>query len=514
MFAVAAAALALVFATGAPDTVAASNATTTTKSGGSAGLYVRGAGYGHGVGMSQYGAAGYAQHGYSYRQILQRYYAQTTLGVVSPDRPVTVLLRARGSATFSGAVKIAGAKLKLKPATSYSVIAAGSQLRLVAGRHSLGSFAAPLQVTGAGPLMLLGLGTYRGSFVFRPAGSGGGVMTVNSLPLDSYVRGVVSAEMPSDWPRQALEAQAVAARTYAITTGAAGADFDVYDTTRSQMYEGVRAETASGDAAVAATRGQVVEYDGRPVTTFFFSSSGGRTESVQNVFTGIAPEAWLVSEPDPYDDSFANPHYRWKLSLGLSAADSRLGKLVDGRLKGIRIVKHGVSPRVIEAQVVGTKGTTTTSGVQLQKDLAAPSTWMSFTTITARGVQTTSTVAETTTTTASTTTAGGSGGGSGGVGVGSAARRHAAFREASVTRAVVRRPPVRAMVHRRYAVAGSIYPVTLGRRIIVERDSARGWHRVGAGSVSRAGAYSVAVPGPGSYRVLYGRVIAREITVT
>lgn len=480
-------ALAAVLAAGLPAALASSTATTTSRSSASAGLYVRGAGYGHGVGMSQYGAAGYAQHGYSYRQILRHYYAQTTLGVVNPDRTVTVLLRARGSAVFSGAVRITGSKLKLNPATTYSVVAAGARLRLVSGRHSLGSFPAPLQVTGAGPLTLVGLGTYRGSFVFRS--SAGGVMTVNSLGIDSYVRGVVPAEMPSRWPQQALEAQAVAARTYAISSGAAGADFDVYDSTRSQMYEGVRAETESGNAAVAATRGQVVEYDGRPVTTFFFSSSGGRTESVQNVFTGIAPEAWLVSEPDPYDDSFANPHYRWNLNLGLAAADSRLGKLVDGRLRGIRILRHGVSPRVIEAQVVGTQGTTTTTGIQLQKDLAAPSTWMSFTTVSARGVQTTSTVADTTTTAASTTTTGGSGG----VGVGSAARR--------------------AAVRRGYAVAGSVYPVEAGRRVTVERESARGWHRVGAGAVSRAGAYSVAVPGAGSYRVLYDDATAREITV-
>ena len=500
-----------------PDALASSTVTTNSKSSASAGLYVRGAGYGHGVGMSQYGAAGYAEHGYSYRQILQHYYAQTTVGAISPDRTVTVLLRAQGSAVFSGAVKIAGSKLKLNPAATYSVVAAGARLRLVSGRRSLGSFAAPLQVTGRGPLTLAGLGAYRGSFVFRPSGSGDGVMTVNSLGIDSYVRGVVPAEMPSRWPRQALEAQAVAARTYAISSGAAGANFDVYDSTRSQMYEGVRAETVSGDAAVAATRGQVVEYEGRPVTTFFFSSSGGRTESVQNVFTGIAPEAWLVSEPDPYDDSFANPHYRWKLDLGLAAADSRLGKLVDGRLKGIRILRHGVSPRVMQAQVIGTKGATTTTGIQLQKDLAAPSTWMSFTTVSVHGVQTTSTVADTTTTAASTTTTGGSGtGGSGGVGVGSTARRdlfvHVGAAVAAASHHGVHATARRTSVHRGYAVAGSVYPVEAGGRVTVQRESSRGWRRVGAGAVSWAGLYSVAVTGPGSYRVLYDHVTAREIT--
>ncbi len=395
--------------------------TVTTRSTAGAGLYVSGAGYGHGVGMSQYGAAGYAQHGYSYRQILQRYYAQTTLGSVSPSRRVTVLLRAGGPAAFTGAVKIQGSRLKLNPAATYDVLAAGAKLRLASGRRTLGTFKAPLQVTGAGPLKLVGMGLYRGSLVFRPNAAGNGVMTVNSLGVDAYVRGVVPAEMPSGWPQQALDAQAVAARTYAVTAGAIGADFDLYDTTRSQMYGGVDAETPTGDAAVAATSGQVVEYGGRPVPTYFFASSGGRTESVQNVFTGITPEAWLVSEPDPYDDSFNNPHYRWKLSLSLSSADARLGRLVDGSLKGIRIVKHGVSPRVLEAQILGTKGTTTATGLELQKDLATPSTWMSFTTVTAQGVRTTSTVPMASTTATTTTTTGGSGG----TGLASSVRRRA-----------------------------------------------------------------------------------------
>ncbi len=125
-------------------------------------------------------------------------------------------------------------------------------------------------------------------------------MTVNSLGLDSYVRGVVSAEMPSGWPQQALDAQAVAARTYAITDGAVGRRLRrLRQHPLADVRAGSRLRHASGNAAVAATRGQVVEYDGRPVTTYFFSSSGGETESVQNVFTGIAPEAGWSASPIP-----------------------------------------------------------------------------------------------------------------------------------------------------------------------------------------------------------------------
>jgi stage II sporulation protein D len=122
-----------------------------------------------------------------------------------------------------------------------------------------------------------------------------------AVPLERYVRGVVSAEMPSGWPLAALEAQAVASRTYALTADAGGSRFDVYSDTRSQMYLGVAAETAQTNAAVAATAGQIVLYDGKPATTYFFASSGGMTENIENSFLGAAPEPWLKGVADPYD---------------------------------------------------------------------------------------------------------------------------------------------------------------------------------------------------------------------
>ena len=95
------------------------------------------------------------------------------------------------------------------------------------------------------------------------------MQTINEVDLEDYVRGVIPAEMPSSWPTQALEAQAVAARTYATAVGAASPTFDVYSDTRSQVYGGVSAQTPSGDAAEAATRGEVVDYAGQPATDLF-----------------------------------------------------------------------------------------------------------------------------------------------------------------------------------------------------------------------------------------------------
>ena len=505
------------------------------------GLYLAGAGDGHGIGMSQYGAAGYALHGASYPQILRDYYAQTTLGHVSPTRLVTVLLRPTGAAVFSGATAIKGWSVhKLDPAFNYSVERAGPKLRVVLGRHLIGNFTAPLQVTGPGPLTLDGLGAYRGSLVFRQAANGVGVMTVNAVGLDDYVRGVVSAEMPSTWPQQALDAQAVAARTYAITSPAIGADFDVYDNQRSQMYEGVKAETPASNAAVAATSGQVVEYDGRPVETFFFASSGGQTESVQNVFQ-MAPEAWLVSRPDPYDDSMSNPYHRWKMSFSLKAARAKLGSLVKGSLEGIRILQRGVSPRIVKAQVVGTGGAVTVSGAQLRKALGTPSTWIKFTTVSARGVETSTTPAGTTTlpagtrtgtTTTGTTTTPPTGGGPL---VRIASILHPIARALGLLQFAGTQPrgalgPLRFAgigasgslgvlrfdrIHiRRYAVTGTVFPSVRGSTVTVQRNRGSGWRRVATGPAEAGGRYSIRVPHPGSYRVLYHGTIGPKITVS
>lgn len=472
------------------------------------GFYISGAGSGHGVGMSQYGAAGYALHGFGYQDILRDYYSGTTLGHVSPDRIVTVLLRSRGSAVFSGASSIKGATHKLNPVATYSVVAAGPRLRILHAGKAVGTFDAPLQVAGPGPLKLIGLGSYRGGFVFRPAAGGGGVMTVNAVGLDDYVQGVVTSEMPASWPAQALEAQAVAARTYAIASPRVGPNFDVYNTTRSQMYLGVKGETAAGDAAVAATSGQIVEYAGAPVVTYFFASSGGETESIQNVFP-LAPEAWLVGRVDPYDDVLNNPYHRWKVGLSLAAAERRLGKFVDGSLVGIKVLSRGVSPRIVKARVVGTKGAVTVTGVQLRTALDTPSTWMSFTTVSSHGVQTSTTPGDTTTLPGTpTTTPTSTGTGTVTTGGGGLAR---SIEQAAL--AIDRAVGTLRLPTSRYAVAGSVFPATAGSRVMVQFDAGAGWSTVASGPVSGSGSYLVHVADPGSYRVRYDGTTGPEISV-
>jgi stage II sporulation protein D len=347
---------------------------------------IRGAGFGHGVGMSQYGAYGFAQNGAVYRDILAHYYTGTAIGTIDPNQRVRVLLQSvRGSASFTGATR--AGRRRVSPRKTYYVRRRGAAVQLLnARRHRLATYSA-MRVTGRGGMVTLRgraangriSGAYRGAIDFSP-GAFSGVDAINALSLDTYLRGVVPDESPPSWPAEALKAQAVAARTYALATMKPGAGFDLYPDTRSQVYGGVAAEEPSTDAAIAATRGEVVTYDGVPVVTYFFSTSGGRTENVENTPLGNEPRAWLKSVDDPYDD--ASPRHRWgPIRMSLKQAGRKLGGLVKGKFRGIDVVSRGVSPRIVEAEVVGSRGRTLVTGGQLRARFGLFDTWAFFTSI-------------------------------------------------------------------------------------------------------------------------------------
>ena len=129
---------------------------------------------------------------------------------------------------------------------------------------------------------------------------------INAVGLEAYAKGVVPNEVPSSWPQAALQAQAVAARSYALATSGGGA-FDVYDDTRSQVYGGKDSETERTNKAAKRTRGLVVRHGNEVATTYFFSTSGGQTESVQYGFPGADPVRYLKSVRDPYDGASPVP---------------------------------------------------------------------------------------------------------------------------------------------------------------------------------------------------------------
>jgi stage II sporulation protein D len=352
-------------------------------------LVVRGAGFGHGIGMSQWGAYGFAQKGADHATILRHYYSGTQIGALQGGGEVRVLLKSANRIVFGSAARLAGGR-RLEPSRRYVAtrgLGGTVVLRSSSGRE-IGTYTSPLAVEGAaGGVQVLGRsanaavdGRFRGTLEVR-ASALGGMSAINAVAIDDYIRGVVAGEMPSSWPPEALRAQAVAARTYALATSKDGDGFDQYSDTRSQVYNGIAGETAATDAAVAATAGEIVAYDGKPIVTYYFSSSGGRTENIENVFIGAAPAPYLVSVDDPYDD--ASPRHRWSRTMSLRSAQARLGSLVKGSLTRIRVLRRGQSPRVVAAQVVGTGGRTTVSGPTLRRKLGLYDTWARFTVITA-----------------------------------------------------------------------------------------------------------------------------------
>jgi stage II sporulation protein D len=340
---------------------------------------LRGAGWGHGVGMSQYGAYGYARHGYGYRDILGHYFQNTSIARRSPTLVRVLLERNRKTVSFTGATTAGDRNLQTN--SVYKATRQGAQvvLRSPGGRR-LAAYAGLMTVSGGDTFRLLGRalngvpnGLYRGSLDVRTA-SASGLNAINTLPIESYVQGVVPVESPPIWPQQALQAQAVAARGYALSTNVNGNGFEQYPDTRSQAYGGFGAETAATNNAVAATRGEVVTYGGRVVVTYFFSTSGGYTENVENAFSGSGPEPWLEGVRDPYDA--ASPYHRWgPYSYSTRALDRKLGGYLKGRLRRLEVLSRGVSPRIVKARVRGTRGDVSVTGAQLRARLGLRDTW-------------------------------------------------------------------------------------------------------------------------------------------
>jgi stage II sporulation protein D len=336
---------------------------------------VKGHGYGHGAGMSQWGAYGFAKRGTGYAQILAHYYTGTTLGKTADTTVRVLLLSNRPGVRFNGATDACG--VKLVESKTYVAKRKGAKVQLRNKRGRLANCGGLLSTTGGAEINLLGKGRYRGAIEVRPAATG--LSAINAVGLEDYLRGVLSKESPSSWPPDALRAQAVAARSYALATSKQGAGFDHHDDTRSQVYGGVAAETARTNRAVADTALQVVLYRGKVAQTYFFSTSGGHTEN--NEFTSVGfggtPLPYLRGVPDPYDGD--SPYHSWRRKFSQRSMQARLGRLVRGKLKNIVVIQTGASPRIVQARLVGSGGSRTVTGPDLRSLLGLPDTWATFT---------------------------------------------------------------------------------------------------------------------------------------
>jgi len=343
---------------------------------------VHGRGFGHGVGLSAYGAYGFAKHGKGHRFILGHYYTGTTLGTLAKPRVVRVLLDIAGDDVgFSGASSACGRSLD--PERSYAARRAGNAvvLRNSAGKPLAGC-GRKLRAAGAGRIEIDGYGAYRGALETVPTESDpGSLNVVNALALEQYVKGVMPNEVPASWPVEELKAQAVVVRSFALTGAVGGNGFDLYGDTRSQVYEGLDSEDPRTNGAVDATRGQVVMYGGEVAQTFYSACSGGHTESVVNVFGTAIP--YLVGVPDPYDHYC--PLHEWTLEFSGPEISRRLGGHLEGRLKQVVVTERGVSPRIVSAKLIGTGGVTTVTGSDLEVALGGYDTWMTFEKVVADG---------------------------------------------------------------------------------------------------------------------------------
>jgi stage II sporulation protein D len=365
-------------------------------------------GNGHGHGMSQYGALGAATAGKTYRQIAAFYYPGTTVTTL-PRSNIRVRLSTTGTTTTVAAtttLTVTGVSgtLPTTGVSRYRLIAdAASGLTLQKLGSAKGSVWTTMK-TGlpnraqfhrnnyASIRTYLSNGTttayhgYLRAVRVNPTGAAGGVRTVNLLSLDLYTAGVVPREMPASWPRQATDAQALAARTYGAYAMAhpQNPDYDICDTTQCQVYRGHLIYNAAGALvatdfwrAASDTSNQVLFYKGAVIFSQFSASNGGWT-----VYGGLP---YLPAKVDPYDPAApGNPYINYKKTVTVPsiAAKFKLAKVTV-----IAITKrdgHGTwGGRTLVGYVSGTdaanKATTVPfTGFQLQAALGIGTTWLTL----------------------------------------------------------------------------------------------------------------------------------------
>jgi len=358
-----------------------------------------GSGWGHGLGLSQWGAYGLALDGWSPDRILRHFYSHTRVGTFdAPPRRLRIGL-AQGNARYrltAGAGKVdlflgdrkqAELVAQIPNGQTWTVRLHDGMYRIVdADGNPVGDpiggpatdLFATYEPTGARVRIPEAGHTYaRGwmQFEIYDCPDACTMRLVLSIPPQDYLYGI--SEVPSSWPRPALAAQAIAARTYAFrrvqTTGQHRpvCDCALYASSLDQVYAGWDKEGAvDGDrwvAAVDATNNRVVEYQGALIEAFYSSSSGGYTESNENVWGG-QPIPYLRGVCDPGDYTSANPNAVWQVTLTNHEVTTRLG-LGIGRVERFTHVVRGVSGRIITAVVKGATGSATVAGDTLRAAL-------------------------------------------------------------------------------------------------------------------------------------------------
>ncbi|WP_415941704.1 SpoIID/LytB domain-containing protein [Mitsuokella multacida] len=229
----------------------------------------------------------------------------------------------------------------------------------------------------AGELSLDGR-RYRGALELRH--KSGGLTAVNIVPVDDYLRSVVPEEMPVDWPAEAIKAQSVAARSFALASRGrhASEGYDLCTTTHCQLYTGTAAEKSASNAAIKATRGEVLTYGGKPIEALFHTDSGGMTENSEDVWGSHVPYLRAAKDTPAKTMPWTKTISRADLERKLAAKGHDIGKVRSLALSPLAIGRSAkdrtASGRVKTMTVKGTKGTATLSGTTWRSLLGLKST--------------------------------------------------------------------------------------------------------------------------------------------
>jgi stage II sporulation protein D len=359
-----------------------------------------GSGFGHGLGMSQWGAYGLAKDGWAHKKILTHFYSGTVVKQASsPPKNLRIgltqgqskvrLTAEAGPVTIRVEDPKTGTEVGTIPkGKTWTVREAGDEYRVLnsagkrVGGQDWGGTARDLFVTYAGARVRSPQAgaTYNRGFIefnlYACAGSCAMRMILVIAP-EAYLLGL--GEVPSSWPMAALRAQAVAGRSYAINKvefgqHRAGCNCGLYDSSLDQVYIGWAKEGGSQGGrwvhAVHQTGGQIVAFSGDVIPAFYTSSDGGHTENNENVWGGT-PLPYLRGVCDPGDYTSANPSAVWKVSYSAGSVTNRLAGYTGniGTVTGFSDYDRGVSGRIITVRVEGNNGSDVISGAQFRAGL-------------------------------------------------------------------------------------------------------------------------------------------------
>lgn len=353
---------------------------------GAANYEISGHGFGHGRGLSQYGARAAARDDATWRRIVDFYYPGTRVGRRGGTLDVLITAATRATLTVEAQQGLTlavpgkpGVRQRLdrvrpeaggwrisskgkRSVVEYQVRGSWRRLTAVKGEAEFRGGAEPVTLR----LPKGEDASYRGALRLVDG------RTINVVDLDSYVRGVVAREMPSHWPKQALRAQAVVARSYAAheRANSGDADYDLCDNESCQVYGGADDEVASTDRAVRATRHRTVEFEGRPARTEYSASNGGLSS------TGEFP--YLVAQVDPWEVEDTNPNTRWG-PIPFSEAELEEEWPEVGTITTMSFTREGTGDYggwITAVTLTGTAGTTTITGEDFAFTLNLRSPWL------------------------------------------------------------------------------------------------------------------------------------------